>query len=180
MLSVGDFTPITDLALANQFEQFENGFLSPAFPIVEDDHEPEFNNSELSISDGIESLSNALDRISNVMHNDKIKIEEFDKIDPFDEIGDSNQNFDNYSEDLAKIESFFPKHPKLVSESLSSSSSPKTITYDNELALDEENSPYYDFSLIPPPLTPLPDYLLRIPLYRSLMHFWVEPRLEQL
>lgn len=190
MLSVGDFTPITDLALANQFEQFENGFLSPAFPIVEDDHEPEFNNSELSISDGIESLSNALDRISNgthelnlqnsdifnnlVMHNDKIKIEEFDKIDPFDEIGDSNQNFDNYSEDLAKIESFFPKHPKLVSESLSSSSSPKTITYDNELALDEENSPYYDFSLIPPPLTPLPDYLLRIPLYRSLMHFWVE------
>lgn len=103
-----------------------------------------------------------------------------------------NELFHNYSEDIAKIESFMPENPSfLINESLS----PNFVLFSprkrfTEVDDDEEDIEPLDidtysvlskdsasmdnlFKTIPPQLTPLPEILLQVPLYRSLLHFWV-------
>lgn len=179
------------------------------------------------ISDGVESLSHALNKISgrshqfNIRnsdmlnhyiqsHDDKSSIpDSFTGVDhdvTFSNRFEDNTNtyhFDDYSKDLAKIEAVTPKSPQnFIPDSLEELRSlfrgaTRKRTYeeseDNIIELDDDHSismelssqasdslllthvptPSEVFSQVPPPLTPFPELLLRVPFYRSLMHFWV-------
>lgn len=182
------------------------------------------------IFDGIENLSNAVNRISNGTHQlnpdlfmnfvsstalpngtpitsnnspaplskeDTPDLDKNNSAEPY-EITTAKSFFDNdifhsYAEDIAKIQSFMPENPSFfANEGLSPNFalfSPRrrlvevddddedidpldmdiysVLSKDSQAAIDDP------FKTIPPPLTPLPEILLQVPLYRSLLHFWV-------
>lgn len=166
------------------------------------------------ISDGIESLSNALNRILNGTHQLNLTnsdlfhnfvtsnfIESTKSLDVIQtsytpgssESIDNNLYMDDYSQDIAKIESFLPHdHSNLINEFLSPNFSsflvPKKVSeiYDmededeDEEPLDDEcltvssDNVYNEMKTVPPTLMPLPEILLQVPFYRYLLHFWVD------
>lgn len=123
-------------------------------------------------------------------------------INTFDPTDDENQDvvdspffadlYDNFSEDIARIENTFPEEPKkLVTSIIHPTLSDKTPLQDT-VALSSLATPTHDdrkpfllhneehpdavmnsMAHIPPPLTPLPELLMKVPYYRQLLHFWV-------
>ncbi|KAK6202329.1 fungal transcriptional regulatory protein [Scheffersomyces amazonensis] len=152
-----------------------------------------FNNESTNmpdISDGIESLSNALEKITNggqhfhlqnsgIFNNfvlSNIDVENRENIPspmkksttPMQTLVDPNNNeldediLSNYSEDIRRIEAYLPRQ------------SPNFLG-DQRIITPEEL-----FSTIPPSITPLPEILLQVPFYRNLMHFWVNVAADHL
>lgn len=125
-------------------------------------------------ADGLLSLLNAVDRIT--AHPDMSPINTF-----AGEVFDPVSQYD-YSEDLAKIETFMPERPSNFMEAMSPMpwfSPRRRLDDDDEITpLDSDlvvtvPTPELVDLTIPPAFTPLPELLLNVPLYRSLMHFWV-------
>lgn len=173
------------------------------------------------ISDGVEVLSNALNRISGKSHQFNIRhssmlnnyiqnLEERSTAATDDEsnetdlsqvkLGDYLDPYD-YSQDLAKIEEFSPRSPTGLSKDFQDiqpiifQGNARKRSFDEYLQnIDPLDEPYRSlvmsspgstsllqhiptpsevFSQVPAPLTPFPELLLKVPFYRSLMHFWV-------
>ncbi|EAZ62816.2 fungal transcriptional regulatory protein [Scheffersomyces stipitis CBS 6054] len=133
------------------------------------------------ISDGIESLSSALEKASNggqqfLLHNSEIfnnflsgnmdvkiseDVDDHMRANPTQAAESKkfpNEDFfSSYSEDLARIEAYLPaRSPNFGGDFFALS-----------------NSFHEIFATIPPSITPLPEILLHVPFYRNLMHFWV-------
>ncbi|KAI5952749.1 hypothetical protein KGF54_003616 [Candida jiufengensis] len=86
-----------------------------------------------------------------------------------------NSLFDNYSQDLAKVEEYMPTTTNIL-DTMPLINRPSSVRHlDNE-----SNDTLTEYELIekvlnniPTQLDPLPSLLLDIPFYRNLLHFWV-------
>lgn len=102
--------------------------------------------------------------------------------------------YDNYSADIARIESSFPEErpsveyghgfwPKRSSEEPEGQLVHTPTNPQNDpvnFYKDDETDALAQLNEIPPSLTPLPELLMNVPYYKLLLHFWVNVAAENL
>ncbi|ODV78584.1 fungal transcriptional regulatory protein [Suhomyces tanzawaensis NRRL Y-17324] len=137
-----------------------------------------------AISDGMESLSNALLRMNGdhfqLQHSEIFNNFVLSNIDAPEEkeITKIEQEFfSNYSEDLERINMAMPQRKSNFLGDNWPLATHNHYAFQTSKPFDEEEEV---FSSVPAQLLPLPELLLQVPFYRNLMHFWLEVASEHL
>ncbi|EGV59968.1 hypothetical protein CANTEDRAFT_126673 [Yamadazyma tenuis ATCC 10573] len=155
------------------------------------------------LSTGIESLSNALEKVVDGggqfgLHNSEIfnrflssNIDDItgsnfmippepheDVVKAVDAPSSDDEFLMNYANDLAKVEAYFPKQKHNLLYSSSSGNILSAFSRNSSPKVQELEDD--DSISIPPSLVSLPELLNQVPYYKQLMHFWVNVAAENL